>query len=280
MNGGTDFISFIDRIAEKIAEDKKDDKDYLGKDGLLYCGHCHTRKQGLATWHNGEKKVVPISCECRKEKLKKEQDLEAIEQLRERSNIEPKFLGCTFDSIEVNSDNGRNVNLCKRYVDKFQELYKANQGLLFYGDVGTGKSMLAHCIANELMNRFRSVASISLAKILKAGFKDADEEEAIMRKVTGVDLLIFDDLGAERETDYAKEFVYSVVDTRCNTKKPMIVTTNLTLADMQNCNDIRNKRTYDRILEICYPVIFTGVSWRMRNAANRYDKVTQMLEGD
>ena len=82
--------------------------------------------------------------------------------------------------------------------------------------------------------------------------------------------LLFDDLGAERSTDYALERVYDIVDERTRKKKPMIITTNLTLDEMKVETDIRYQRIYDRIFPVCYPINFTGPSWRKTSAFNNF----------
>lgn len=100
-----------------------------------------------------------------------------------------------------------------------------------------------------------------------------------MHKLNSVKLLIIDDLGAERSTDYALEKVYGIIDNRYRAKKPLILTTNLTLRQMQEATDIRYARIYDRIFEMCYPMEFSGVSWRKREAAQRYEETRKILEG-
>lgn len=273
------FGMYLDKMVEDINARRINDGDYIGEDGLLYCKKCHTPRQAIVNWYDGSKKEVPISCQCSEEKKRKEQNSRTIEELIKKSGIEPKYLKCTFDSITVNESNKWTVSVCKRYVNKFQELYKQNQGMMFYGSTGTGKTVMAHCVANELINRLHSVASISLAKILGLGVKNQEEEADIMKKIRSAELLIIDDLGAERGTDYAQEFVFNVIDTRCNCEKPMIITTNLDLQDMQNCTEMKYKRIYERIIDTCYPIEFKGPSWRMKNAAERYDKFTDMLGG-
>lgn len=273
------FGLYLDIIVEEAKRNSKRPDDYTGEDGLVYCGKCRTRKQNRIDWYDGTKKIVPVACKCCSEQQEREKSKKRIDELIKWSMIEPKYLKYNFENIEVNEINQRAVKICKRYVDKFHELFEQNQGMMFYGDTGTGKTVMAHCVANELMKRFNSVSSLSLAKVLKSGFKSAEEETAIMNRVKSAKLLIIDDLGAERGTDYAQEFVYSVIDTRCNYEKPMIITTNLNLDDMQNCTDTKYKRIYERIIETCYPIEFRGVSWRMKNAAARYDKFTEMLGG-
>ena len=79
-------------------------------------------------------------------------------------------------------------------------------------------------------------------------------------------------------TDYALEKVYNIIDSRVRANKPMIITSNLELNDMMECEDIRKKRIYDRILECCYPMYVGGKSFRMMKAAQRFDEMKDFLE--
>ena len=75
-------------------------------------------------------------------------------------------------------------------------------------------------------------------------------------------LLILDDFGMERGTEYGLEQVYNVIDSRYRSGKPLIVTTNLTLTELQNPQDTPHARIYDRLLEMCAPVCFSGENFR------------------
>lgn len=288
MTGSNIFADAVDVIAERVREcNPRNEDDYIGDDGLLHCGKCGTNKQCQVTIF-GSKRTVPCICECRKkeiaiekEKEKALRSLENIEMLKRNSLMDDKFQSCSFDSIELTSDNKRQFVICKRYADKFDELYKKNQGLLLYGDVGTGKTHLACCIGNFLMERLHPVFATSLVKILHKAksFKSSEDEDLYISKINEAHLLILDDLGAERDTDYALEIVYHIIDSRYRSGKPMIVTTNLSLQEMKRPTDIRYGRIYDRIFEVCYPVEFRGKSWRMKEAATRFDEMKKLLEG-
>ena len=167
--------------------------------------------------------------------------------------------------------------MAKKYAEKFPEMYRKNQGLLLYGPVGTGKSFTAACIGNYLLNNAKSVIMTSFVKILQDIWENTKEAEYITI-LNSASLLIIDDLGTERETDYALEKVYNIIDSRVRANKPMIITSNLELNDMMNCDDIRKKRIYDRILECCYPVYVGGKSFRMMKAAQRFDEMKCFLE--
>ena len=80
------------------------------------------------------------------------------------------------------------------------------------------------------------------------------------------DLLIIDDLGVERSTEYAMEQMFFVIDSRYRSRRPMIITTNLKLSELKNPPDLAHARIYDRILERCAPILFAGKNFREENA--------------
>ena len=100
----------------------------------------------------------------------------------------------------------------------------------------------------------------------------------LVNRLMRAELLVLDDLGAERGTDFALEKVYDIIDSRYRLHRPMILTTNLTLDEMKGTRDIRYSRIYDRIFEVCYPVKFTGVSYRKAEANKRYTQMKKLLE--
>ena len=183
-------------------------------------------------------------------------------------------------SLSAGKDNAYNLKLCQRYARHFDEMLEKNQGLLFYGGVGTGKTFAAACIANHLLDQRVPVVMTSFVKLLETmqGFKE--EDSVLISRLNRAKLLIIDDLGAERSTDFALEKVYNIVDSRYRARLPIILTTNLSMAEMKETVDIRYSRIYDRIFELCYPMQFTGPSWRKREASRRFDEMRSFLEGD
>lgn len=93
-------------------------------------------------------------------------------------------------------------------------------------------------------------------------------------------MLIIDDLGAERGTEFALERVHSLVDTRISADKPMIVTTNIDITDMGNCHDLKKKRTFDRILPATFSFAMKGMSYRMKQAQRSYADLKNILLGE
>ena len=90
-------------------------------------------------------------------------------------------------------------------------------------------------------------------------------------------LLIIDDFGMERGTEYTLEQIYNIVDSRYRSRKPLIVTTNLTLNEIQHPQDTAHARIYDRLLEMCVPISCIGVSFRKENAQEKLERLKILI---
>lgn len=271
--------------------------DYYDSEGFLVCGKCHTRRQVevnmpdlKAVPFDPKKKVrvkMPVSCRCRAERryqeeqmLQQDKDMRAMEALKRQSLMDERLRDVSFDSFRKTNDNAYNLKLCLRYANHFDEMLAKNQGLLFYGGVGTGKTFAAACIANQLLNQRIPVVMTSFVKLLESMQGFSEDDSVLIARLNRAKLLIIDDLGAERSTDYALEKVYDIVDSRYRAKLPIILTTNLSMTELKESTDIRYTRIYDRIFEMCYPMQFKGQSWRKVEAARRFDAMKNFLEGN
>jgi DNA replication protein DnaC len=212
------------------------------------------------------------------ERLLRREKLIRIEQMKAHGLQDPSLWEYTFAH-----DSGDNPLMPKarKYVQKWDEFKAEDIGLLLFGNVGTGKSFFAGCIANALLDQGIPVLMTSFPKILNTlGTLYSDERNTYISSLNEYDLLIIDDLGSERETDYALEQIYSVIDARYRSRKPLIITTNLSLQEMKNYaygNDLRYARIYDRVLEKCQPIAFTGKNYRHSNAKDAYKKAVRLL---
>ena len=115
----------------------------------------------------------------------------------------------------------------------------------------------------------------NFAKILNDLQAKYDGRNEYINYFCGFQLLIIDDLGVERGTEYGLEQLYNVIDSRYRTGKPFIVTTNLTLNEIKNTTDLSYKRIYDRVLEMCTPIRIDGASIR---DLERKDKMRSFKE--
>ena len=123
------------------------------------------------------------------------------------------------------------------------------------------------CIANALLDQDVPVLMTNFPTILNrlTGMFSEDRSEFIA-SFDEYDLLIIDDLGVERSTEYAMEQMFFVIDSRYRSRRPMIITTNLKLSELKNPTDLAHARIYDRILERCAPILFDGKNFREENA--------------
>ena len=256
--------------------------DFQDVNGIWHCGKCGRPKQkriDTELFH----KTVWCLCDCEFQELQekrrkegREEELRQIQRLKNSSMMDDKYRKASFSSYVVREENKKAFQTAKAYVRDFQTMIKnghpktgeKNIGLVFYGKVGTGKSYTAACIANALMDMKISVVMTSFVRILR-DIQGNEDEAGYIAELNSCKLLIIDDLGAERNTDYALEKVYSLIDSRTRTDKPMILTTNLSFDEMMGNPDIRYRRIYDRIFETCIPVEISGSSFRIMRAAQR-----------
>ena len=202
------------------------------------------------------------------------QHMMEIAELRSKGIQDTHFLDWKFQIAE----DSFYVQMAKRYVDQWEQAKAENLGLLFWGDVGTGKSFLAACIANALLSRGVSVMMTNFPRVLtRMGDLQFGERNEYIDSFGRFELLIIDDLGVERNSEYALEQVYTVVDERYKSNLPLIVTTNLTPKQLRSSRDVAHARIYSRILEMCTPVLIQGSDRRKAISANKKALARQIL---
>ena len=208
----------------------------------------------------------PVECSCQRTEREKQEalinqqkHLDRVRRLKAEGFSDPAMLDWKFEN-----DNGRNPQMhhAHRYVEQWQTMRSENLGLLLWGGVGTGKSFLAGCIANALMEQEVPVRMTNFARILNELNNSFSGRNEAIDKLCRYPLLIIDDFGMERGTEYALEQIYNIIDSRYRSRKPLIVTTNLTLTELKNPQDTAHARIYDRLLELCTPIACTGPSMR------------------
>lgn len=253
--------------------------DYIGADGFLTCGKCHTRKECVFRLSG---KMVPCLCDCQKQAMAREEEARAREAERDRirelmsmSLIDEHFYRCTFDRFQARSEKEKvYLKRLRNYADRFDVMYRMNKGLLLYGPPGTGKTFGAYCIANQLMAQGVPVMVSSIVK-LATGF--GDELHRTLGIMRNARLLILDDLGAERNTETKAEQVFDIIDTRINSGRPMIITSNI--MEFKD-GDSRRQRVYDRIAQACIPLLVDGESRRREAAKAEHRKLMAILDGE
>ncbi len=182
-----------------------------------------------------------------------------------------KYRGVSFERPPV-SDIARvapeQVREVRRYVQRIDENLDAGRGLWLWGDVGTGKTTLAMLASQAALEAGRSVVIHSLPRLLNL-IRNAIESEAgmvgFLERLTAVDLLHIDDLGAENTTDWVLEQLYSIINTRYEDERAMIVTTNLKFEELL---EQLGERTVSRLVAICGdPLLLYGDDKRREHPA-------------
>ena len=257
--------------------------DYMDTEtGLLMCGKCHTKKQKKISFL-GVERVVGCLCQCaaeemerEREKHREEEELLHICQMKSAGLQDSTFFDYTFANCD---ETHPCVQYARRYAGNYAEFQKNGQGLLFWGNVGTGKTFLAGCIANALMEKNIPVLMTSFPKLLNAlGGLYSGEKNEYLKSLNQYRLLIIDDLGVERDTPYVLETVYLVIDERYKSGKPFIITTNLSLEKLRNPADLEHGRIYDRIMERCVPVAFSGKNYRTDKGRKNMENAAGILK--
>lgn len=260
------MLSGFDYIAGKARQNIAVCAEDYTVDGLLYCGKCHTPKQ-CRIEILGEIRMPYHLCQCEEERdrrMQAKKRQEQIERMRSACFPDTEMCGWRFE-VDDGTGDKKAMSVMKNYEKHFDVMYQKNRGLLIFGDVGVGKSFATACVANALIDKGYSVKCLSAVQIVEYGyFNNNDAYAEYLNAVTVPDLLIIDDLGAERGTDFAVERVFSLVNTRISANKPVIVTTNLTPEQLTHSNNLQKNRISSRLFKITIPVQYTGTDRRRK----------------
>ena len=251
----TDAFSGI--VARSMgAIDKK--IDYLGADGFWHCGRCGKAKQKYIHCLDRDW-LVGFVCEC-------QPDNDKAKQAEREKKIKERLHDCFGDSKAHSAPDddaqSRRTGACKKYAETFT---KQSRWLVLFGDVGTGKSYRAAQICKDVIKRDFTAKFTTLGEIERELW-DNDKVE-VYRNLERYDLLVLDDFGAERQTQYTAEIRYNVIDMRYNSGKPLIITTNIKKFDS---DDLADKRVYSRIKEKSLFIRYEGED--RRNGTKPLDK--------
>ncbi len=254
---------------------KENKGDVRSADGLLICGVCGQPKQRRL---DGVPFPVPTLCECeqreREERLAAEREQEKIqERIRVKEAVGRCFCELGPDGVRKAENmtfekdrwpDSRQSVYCRRYADGFGDVLRENVGLVLYGPVGSGKTFLASCVCSRVIEKGYTARFLNLGALAQksVSIKETEREEA-REAIMTPDLLVLDDLGVERRSEYMDEAVYTVVNARYMANKPAIFTTNLRTSDFEDPKDERQKRIYSRIVGMCDFVPVNGPDRRI-----------------
>lgn len=280
MENGIDIIDTINaRAARQYSENEG---DYRNEDGLLMCGTCHTQKECVLTKSDGTTRTVHCACECsvernahEAEEKRKRNRMQYLDSMRRTGFPDAEMREWTFAKSD-HSDQ-RNENIARKYVANFSTMREQGTGLLLCGQVGTGKSFLAAAIANELISQGTPCLMTNFSRIISRVSEKFGGDQKYLDNLNRFDLLIIDDLGAERDTDYTWEKVMNVIDARYRAGLPIIITTNLGPKDFVDRADIRRQRVFSRLKEMCILLEIKGADRRSKKMQDKLVTAKSLL---
>ena len=210
-----------------------------------------------------------------KEKLK-EFNLKQIEKLFQNNNLGKRQLNSTFENYKINYKNKKAYENAKKYANKLIN-GETDKGLFITGTYGVGKTYLASCIANETIKNKNTVVFGTLIQLLdyiKDTYKDSDmSDKEYLNLYSSVDLLIIDDLGKEKPTEWVLEKLFLIVNNRYNNYLPIVITTNYNRNQLRerlcvNKNYSMVDSIISRLYEMCGGIEIKDEDHRMRKFPN------------
>ena len=268
----------INFMAAKADAGAERETEYMGEDGLLHCRICGGPRQTIVTppFEGAQPRTVRCWCGCPTEEDRR-LERERQEQIDRRRRA--CFRGTDMSGWSFAQDDRRRPDLSNalaKYAADFKQHLKEGNGLLLYGPVGTGKTYFAACVANAVLGQGCTARMTNFTDISN-DLWGAEDKAVYMDELRSFDLLILDDLGAERKNEYMQEIVYNVIDARYRAGKPVIVTANLSQDELAKPAEIGYGRIYDRILERCLPIKVEGHSRRRQDAGRNWGDMRRRL---
>ncbi len=261
-----------------------------------YCEFCGAKLEQTNFVFRGIIRYVPSwsHCTCKEalEKIEKEREEERekihqekilAEEKRRKEKIKTLFgnsgmskraLTCKFEGYQITMNNQEALQVCNEYVNDYDIIQSSQRnGLFIVGNCGVGKSHLAYAVANALIERNTSVICMTMIDLLlkiKSSFQTKEQtEEQILKIYEDCSLLVIDDLGKEKPTEWALQMIYTIIDRRYNALKPIIITTNYGATELIQRFTVGGDSStgtaiVDRLFEMCNYVPIDGDSFRKR----------------
>lgn len=278
-----ELVSFLSPIIDAANKANAEAPGDYVENGLLHCGRCRTPKQARHVFM-GQEITIGCLCKCATEARDKE---DAERRQREKADRIMRLRSAGISSQEFRNarfalDDGKApvpMGVLKKYVSNWGQVYQDNVGLLLWGGVGTGKSFGAACVANSLIDRSVPACMVNLSSVLNTLTNFQGNRNEYIQELMQYPLLVLDDFGMERKTEFAVEQIFNLVDERYRSGKPLIVTTNLSISTLKNPQSLELARVYDRLLEMCVPVNFGTQGRRQAKAETKMQRAAEFLLG-
>lgn len=260
-------------IQQSVEEFPLRENEYI--DGnMIKCSKCHGNKLfKFSAIPDTSPFFIRCGCECEVEDYQNRRNKIKVESLHKRSGICKKYTDARFDNADIYSDEFKKTyDKCRDYCENTKKNMAKGRGIYIYGSVGTGKTYLASCIVNEIIDkglRAYITTFADVAKQIKKTFKKTTDEThySYILKLTKIPLLVIDDIGTEmvkkgEQDTWLQEQIFDVINHRYNNQKATIFTSNYSMQELIRERGIIPK-TVDRINEMSSSICcLSGDSYR------------------
>ena len=242
-----DRDSYIKQLKDKITDMRMRKAELLVSNGysqdyLTLQYRCNKCKD---TGYIGSTK-----CSCYRQKLVKlhykDSDLSDILRENNFDNFNMEYYSSKRAGEEPESPRKNIEKILSKVLNYIKNFSSVNDNLLFYGNSGTGKTYLSHCIAKELLDKGHFVVYRTSEELIQNLRKIRFENNTALEELLlDCDLLIIDDLGTEQINDFSKTELFNILNKRLLKQKKMLVSTNYSLKELVS---IYSERITSRLL--------------------------------
>lgn len=260
--------SLLSPVVAKAVEKTGKKNTYTDQSGVKRCACC---KRPVEAFIEAAGEVLPVACACDERDFARAKEREAAEKANRLAQESPLYdrLYAQFSFPMDDAPQSYAGRISRRFVEAWDTVKTEDYGLLYSGPVGTGKSFYAAAVVNALRERGVSALICTTSRLVNA-VRVAKSPQAVIDDLNRFELVALDDLGAERDTEYAVEQLEAFINARSLARLPLIVTTNLTGEQLKKPDNLAYTRIYDRVLEMCcFPVQIVGESRRKKLAQER-----------
>lgn len=274
----THILAILAARSEDANPQKPD--DFIGEDGLLRCGKCGAPKQ-CRPFEDQPQAVVFCACECfRKEEEAREERARLSEADKKRRicfmNANGELKNDAYHTFDADdSPESEESRTARGYAEHFRI---GMDWLLLCGTNGIGKSFYAACICNDLVSRGYLCKFTNISEIA-SDLWNAENKSAVYADLAKFDLIVLDDFGAERDSEYMKEIQFNVIDSQLRMNRPCIITTNLSGAEIMSPKDKDMKRIFSRIYERVIPLTCKGEDRRRKSLMQEAKARLKSIQG-
>ena len=242
----------------------------------MLCKICNNTGREAWEVHNLVYGVIPRFCECEHGGNARDAYFQEPEQVAKFSEYKKRKISLALQKSGVSDrfqdkrlsdikDSPKLFEICSSYVNHWEEMKTNGFGLYLWGNVGTWKTHTASAIANELIEKHLvEVMFVSFSEVanrVRKSFDDSNSDKQLFDDMREVELLVIDDFGMEKPTDWLKEQIFLVINARYENRKPIIITSNQSVEDI---GKFLMPQIASRLLEVSRTIKFTWEDRRIR----------------